>query len=924
MFKPSILFNAIFFAIIPSILMTIGICGYIVHATSIERDKLIEEQAVNLVDSIAYASEYNLISLNKVGLQSKLRDINATSSLPISNILIYDDTGELFVAANYTHLDFSYHTSSNLGTELHRPNNQNLIVNSPIYAFDSSFNQTAQWQSSQQTQQAIGHIVLVLDLSAETYHRFITNLNLFVLIGIAAILTAILMIALVNRVIRPVQAFVQAVKRIGSGDLKFRLDIPVQYEFNDLKDGINVMAAQLQHHQAKLESEIEDATRDLQQNLLLVEEKNAELDIARKEALEASKVKSQFLATMSHEVRTPLNAIVGFTKELEKAQLEDPYKDYVTTINASADNLIAIVNDVLDFSKIEAGKIELDHSAFNLMQTVEDVTKLMSRDAFAKGLVFSVESDALPIAAIGDQHRFKQILTNLLSNAIKFTPKGYVILRIKIQSESESQHMLIVDVQDSGIGISQDKQSKLFKAFHQADATTTRKYGGTGLGLAITHGLVNKMSGSLTIDSALGKGSTFTLRLPITTSKPNRIDKLQKLHKALVLDPHSITYTAYRQLFQQLGIAADIHSDTEGWETQLRQNDNYDLIVIASDSDEESLELLPLQAAFAAKQQTSALIVLSVPLYSSLPEEHKKMLGDWPVTEKPFTLSKLENAWKKYDRLTWLADDSLDTSNTNIVQSGSKIKMLAVDDNETNLKLLSAILRNGRVELTTTTSGKSACEIAEQEEFDIILMDVQMPEMDGVQTTARIRQGQLNRATPIIAFTAHAFKEERENLLKNGMDDYLAKPIDMDKFNQLVAKWVIGAADFADKPAKKPTKPEVHQGIDWSLALEKANNNHKTAVEMLTMLISTFDSVEQDIKTAISNNDQQALLTVIHKFHGSTCYSGVPYLRQLANNIESQLKKGVLVNVEEQLEKLSNEMDNVASGLSAIPQNKSN
>ncbi|MER2491231.1 ATP-binding protein [Catenovulum sediminis] len=900
--------------------MTIGICGYIVHATSVERDNLIEEQAKNLVDSIGYASEYNLISINKTGLQSKLRDINATSSLPIANILVYDDTGELFVASNYTQINHSYNEAGSYGVKVTRPDNLRLIVSSPIFAFDNSFNQTAQWQGTSHTAHPIGHVVLLLDLSAETYQRFITNLNLFVLIGIAALLTAMLMIALVNRVIRPVKAFVEAVKRIGSGDLRYRLDIPVQYEFNELRDGINVMAAQLQHNQSKLESEIEDATRDLQQNLLLVEEKNAELDIARKEALEASKVKSQFLATMSHEVRTPLNAIVGFTKELEKAELPDPYEDYVKTINASADSLIAIVNDVLDFSKIEAGKMELDHSAFNLLRTVEEVTKLMARDAFAKGLVFSVESDALPIAAIGDRHRFKQILSNLLSNAIKFTPKGFVILRLKINSVSESQHMLTVEIQDSGIGISKDKQSKLFKAFHQADASTTRKYGGTGLGLAITHGLVSKMNGKLSIESSLGKGSTFTLNLPITTSKPNRVEKLSRLNKALVLDPHPVAYTGYRMLFQQLGIAADIYSEIDDWENQLRQQDNYDLIVIASDSDEESLELLPLQAAYAAKQQTAALVVLAVPLYTSLPETHKSLLGDWPVTEKPFTFSKLEQVWSQHNKLSWLAEED-DTEVVDISANQpeqGRIKMLAVDDNETNLKLLSAILRKGRVNLTTTFSGKDACCIAEEEEFDLILMDVQMPEMDGIQTTAKIRQGILNKHTPIIAFTAHAFKEEREKLLRSGMDDYLAKPIDMVKFNQLVNKWVVGASEQNIKP---PTKAQVDNekcGIDWTLALQKANNNHEIAVEMLTMLASTFDDVERDIKHAASQNDFATLLDVVHKFHGSTCYSGVPYLRSLANNLESQLKKDVHINVDELIESLLQEMQVVKNGLAEL------
>ncbi|GEM_PF-2943972 len=914
MFKPSILFNAIIYAIIPSILMTVGISSFIVHMTTQERNELIQQQSKTLIESIAYASEFNLISLNKLGLQNKLRDIHTTSSLSLKNIIIYDDMGEIFAASNYQDTGYDFHESADNGVNVVEKDSNKMVLLSPIYAFDNSFSQTSQWSDSQSLQKPIGQVLLVVNLSNDSYQRFLTNFTLTLLIGLSALVSAILMLALVNRIVRPVQAFVEAVKRIGSGDLQFRLNIPVQYEFKDLKDGINVMAEQLQHHQAKLESEIEVATQDLQQNLLLVEEKNAELDIARKEALEGSKIKSQFLATMSHEVRTPLNAIVGFTKELNKAQLPEPYQDYVTTINASADNLIAIVNDVLDFSKIEAGKIELDYSAFNLNQMIEDVIKLMSREAFSKGLEFSLESDILPIAAIGDQHRFKQILNNLLSNAIKFTPTGYVILRISITSISETQHQLNIDIEDSGIGISKEKQSKLFNAFHQADASTTRRYGGTGLGLAITHGLVQKMNGSISLKSELGEGSVFSIKLPITTSKPNRIEKPKGVEKVLILDSKTITHRSYARLFHPLGIIADICTTTEEWEAKLHQHNDYDFIIIASESDDESLELLPLQAAFAAKQQTHCSVVFCLPLYACLSKHQQKMLGDWPVIEKPFTVKKLEQLCLQKQEADWYAKSSQPKNQPESTPAPSTIHILAVDDNETNLKLLKAILQDQKVSLMSCTSGKQACIEAEKHAFDIILMDVQMPEMDGIQTTQQIRQGQLNKNTPIIAFTAHAFKEERENLLKSGMDDYLAKPIDIKKFNQLVNKWVFSTSKRKLVNTKEDKKPvnSIKHGIDWPLAMQRAGDQSSIAVEMLLMLVDTFEDMKQEVRQIQKTQNRQALLAAIHKFHGATCYSGVPYLNYLANNIELQLKKSITVDLDEQIESLFKEMDLVA------------
>lgn len=910
MFKPSILFNAIVYAIIPSILMTVGISAFIVHVTAKERNELIHEQAKTLVESIAYASEFNLVSLNKVGLQNKLRDIHTTSSLSIKNIIVYDEAGEIFAASNYQDTQYKFEEQQTAGVKIINQDDKGMALIAPIYAFDNSFSQTSQWSSSQTLQKPIGQILLIVNLSTDSYQRFLTNFTLFLLIGLSALVSAILMLALVNRIVRPVQTFVDAVKRIGSGDLKYRLNMLVQYEFNDLKDGINVMAEQLQHHQAKLESEIEVATHDLQQNLLLVEEKNAELDIARKEALEASKIKSQFLATMSHEVRTPLNAIVGFTKELNKANLPTPYQDYVTTINASADNLIAIVNDILDFSKIEAGKIELDYSAFNLNQMVEDVSKLMSREAFSKGLEFSLESDILPISAIGDQHRFKQILTNLLSNAIKFTLHGHIILRLSLSSISQTQHQLIIDVEDTGIGISKEKQSKLFSAFNQADASTTRRYGGTGLGLAITHGLVQKMNGIISLKSELGKGSIFSLKLPITTSKSNQFDKPKDIDKVLILDSKIITHKSYDRLFHPLGVLADICGTTEEWESKLYQSDDYDLMIIASESDEESLELLPLQAAFARKQQENCYVVLCLPLYSCLSREQQSLLGDWPVIEKPFTYRKFELLYNQKCQLAQTKPKALPNIITTPTTDSSQIHILAVDDNETNLKLLTAILQDQNVSLTCCTSGIEACHSVEENVFDLILMDVQMPEMDGIQTTVKIRQGHLNKKTPIVAFTAHAFKEEREKLLKNGMDDYLAKPIDIKKFNRLVNKWVFSSSKSASIHEENlPTdNSKPRHGIDWQLALARASNQHEIAVEMLIMLVDTFDEVITEINQAHQANDHSALLAAIHKFHGSTCYSGVPYLKYLANNIELQLKKSIYINLDELINELFNEM----------------
>ncbi|AWB68355.1 hybrid sensor histidine kinase/response regulator [Saccharobesus litoralis] len=920
MIKRSIQANAFLFAVVPTLLTALFVTLVLAVRMSAERDQLLASQAHNLAEAIAFASEGHLANNQKAQLSAKLKEIHANASLSIEKIAIYRPSGHLYVASKYEDISPVFNPIK-LKNRMYQTDRrgEKLIISRSIMSFDSSKVLDDAWQDDTVTSPLaapLGYVYVEINISSQMFYAHRSNLLAGILILLGTLFTSVLMRVLIKRIVDPVVSIVDTIKKIGAGNLNARVDIPVQYELNELKIGINMMASELQENNERLEEEIETATYDLQQNLHLVEEKNAQLDIARKDALEASKIKSQFLATMSHEIRTPLTAIMGFTKELSKIELQQPYNEYVNTINASADNLVAIVNDILDFSKIEAGKLELDSVAYDLQQTVEDVIKLVSPIAFGKNLSFIYESDRLPTAVIGDQHRIKQLITNLVSNAIKFTPKGHVAIRIGMLCTSSTQCEITIEVEDSGIGISHDKQAKLFTAFSQAESSTTRRFGGTGLGLAICQGLVKQMSGKLSLVSAEGKGSTFTLTIPITvTQKPQTFVDMPGLDRVLILDSESRSHTSYEKICQQVGATPTICNDISSWEEQVRSEQQYDLILIASDHDEESLELLPLQASFASKLAPDTPVMLVLPLLSRVAPENRGDLADWQCIEKPLTLIKLNSAWQKIQDTKRLTSPAIDGE----TKVESHIRMLAVDDNETNLKLLSAILREEKVDLVTCTSGIEACDICQQEVFDLILMDVQMPEMDGVDTTKHLRLQGLNQETPIIAFTAHAFKEERDMLLKQGMDDYLGKPIDIEKFNNLVNKWV--RKTESDNISHKSISSNQSAGIDWSLSLKMAANKHQVAMEMLNMLVDTFAEMKQDIDAARYKHDTVELLRLIHKFHGSTCYTGVPKLKSLSFSLESQLKKGVLVNLNEQVDTLFAEMDKVAQELELIPVN---
>ncbi|WP_232824630.1 ATP-binding protein [Algibacillus agarilyticus] len=918
MIRRSIQANAFIFAVIPTLLTALFVTLVLGNRMSEERRLLLESQVHNLAEAIAFSSEHHLAHHEKSILSRKLKEIHANASLSINKIAIYKQSGHLYTATKYEDISPIFNPVK-LNNRVYQAEvkDETLIITRAIFSFDDDTANKFPAQNDRinnSTSKPLGYVYVEINIAGQMFYAHKSNLLALVLIVLGTIFTSVLMRLLIKRIADPIISIVDTIKQIGAGNLNARVEIPVQYELNDLKIGINMMASELQENQEQLENDIKIATKDLQQNLDLVEEKNAQLDIARKEAVEASKTKSQFLATMSHEIRTPLTAIMGFTKELSKVHLDAPYHDYVNTINASADNLVAIVNDILDFSKIEADKIELDSAAYNLQQTVEDVINLVAPIAFSKQLNFIYESDRLPTAVIGDQHRIKQILTNLISNAIKFTPKGYVAIRIAMVCTSKTQCELTIDVEDTGIGISNDKQSKLFNAFSQAESSTTRRYGGTGLGLVISRGLVQKMNGGLTLTSSEGKGTVFTLTLPITvTQQPIDMQTIHGLDHILVLDSYTEAQATYEKIGQQLGANITVHQDISSWEESIRSAQTFDLILMACDNDEESLELLPLQASFAEKLNPNGLVLPIVPALRKLNIEQKQALSAWPCLEKPLSLLKLQNYWLKCQTNTSAVTTQTHYQKT---QQSTITRMLAVDDNETNLKLLEAILRTGDVELTTSTTGEEACNLCKHDKFDLILMDVQMPIMDGVEATKIIRQNTLNSTTPIIAFTAHAFKEERDMLLKQGMDDYLGKPIDINKFNALVNKWVRNSSEQSAHNASLSSNQKT--GIDWSLALKMAANKHDVAMEMLHMLVETFPEIRKELDQARYKHDTVELLRLIHKFHGSTCYTGVPKLKSLSFSLESQLKKGVMVNLNQQVDALFAEMDYVTDELKKI------
>lgn len=651
--------------------------------------------------------------------------------------------------------------------------------------------------------------------------------------------------------------------------------------------------ALMEKSRSQLESEVEQATNDLRNNMELIEEQNARLDIARKDAIKASNVKSQFLANMSHEIRTPLNAILGFSKELNNASLPTDQQEQVRIVNTAADNLLTIVNDVLDFSKIEAGKLKINNQPFSPNKLLEEMVTIMAKSSHSKRIEFVFDLRPIPEKLIGDVFRIKQVLNNLLSNALKFTSSGTVTLAVSGRSLEHGIHELNITVEDTGIGISRQDRKKLFNAFSQVDDAINRSYQGTGLGLVISKELVRLMNGDLNLKSAVGQGSTFSVSLRMNQlSQKYALSTNQEWQnkRVVIYDPIPSTRRTSSAMLTSLGA---ITTSVESLDFLTSLTEQYDFFMATVPVSKIAMRdtYLSRFVNFPAKKR---ILWYSGPepfsQYPSLSQHFHSQV------RMPMTLTKL-------DSLVHQQNVPARKAMLEKVEVLPAARILAVDDMDMNLKLLHTWLDNSPVKLTTTISGQDAVNQCQTQEFDLILMDVQMPGMDGLQATREIRKSPINMGTPIVAVTAHAFKEEQERLLASGMDDYLPKPIEVELLLDLIKSWC----------HKVEPSNIVFPSIDWQLALKRANQNQDTARELLNGFVQLLPDAIDTITVLWKTRDYEGLKAEIHKLHGACCYTGLPRLQQLANQLEGSLKLAHYSDADSYITKLLEEAEKVLS-----------
>ena len=772
----------------------------------------------------------------------------------------------------------------------------------------------------------LGMIALRVDL-AGLQQRLLTHAAGFTLLMLLALAASLLLLSRLNRIITaPVSSLVQTMSEVSQkGDYAIRAPIESGDEIGRLASGFNTMLEQIEERDRHLAAHRDELERE-------VEARTAELRHAKDLAEAGSRAKSEFLATMSHEIRTPMNGILGMTELLRNTMLSAQQRRFADSVQQSGEHLLSIINDILDFSKIEADKLHLESIHFNLRQLVEDLACLFARPAESKGLemVCSVPHD-LPVAVQGDPVRLRQILTNLVSNAIKFTSQGEIVVRVSLLAEDVWQARLRFEVQDSGIGISDEAQARLFQAFVQADGSTTRRFGGSGLGLAIARRLVDLMHGEIGLHSQAGKGTLFWFEIPLRKQEPSArapLDLAGHLAglRVLVVDDNA---TNREILANQLAGWRMLHSAAVDAHDALQQlattTSAFDLAIL--DLHMPAMDGFELADAIRGDPRWAdlPLLMLSSVSVGAGERVHQRAMLDCYLT-KPVRQSDLYDAIATTVARRPPAERPMPAAATPAVVAGKPRlagHVLVAEDNPVNQEVAAAMLESLGLSYHLAENGRIALERVLNERFDLVLMDCQMPEMDGFETTSRIRDGQrsgaLKQHLPIVALTANAVAGDRERCLAAGMDDYLSKPFGREQLAAILQRWLpqppaagtaaTPAAAVVAAAAAAPTGDEAINPRALDAIRQLPGPNGELLVQkVVAAYVGDAPARLAQLQAAAAAGDADALRRAAHALKSSSANVGAEQLSALCREIESlgrsgsvEAAKTLLTGVESQL-----------------------
>lgn len=914
--------------LLPGLIVSLFLGGFFIIQRMSDLDLLLQERGLAIAKQAAPTSEYGVVSGNNSLLQNLTNNLLEERDLRSAHVinkdgLILAHSGPKMIENFIGNTEFK-----NNQLQMSKTNNS-IRIKAPIFSQNITLGDAINeplYKQQEVSQELLGWIEIEMSLSNTQLAKYQHLATSIATVTFALIVCLFLAIRMSRNISNPIQDMVNCVDKISDGKIDSRVHVNSDDEFQTLASGINAMAIAIQRTKAEHQQNIEQATHDIRETLETIEIQNIELDMARKEALEGSRIKSEFLTNISHEIRTPLNGILGFTRILLKDQSDQRKTDHLTTIEKSANGLLTIINDILDLSKIDADKLVLENIDFNVREILEDVLTINAPEAHKKALelVSLIYSD-VPQFLIGDPLRLKQVITNLISNAIKFTPQGNITVRVSILEEDNNQATVKFEITDTGIGLNEQQKDKLFNAFSQADSSTSRQFGGTGLGLVISQHLIKAMQGDISVESSEGEGATFSFSVTLKKSRQHVIPMPElKGQQILIMESASTTRLSITHLLEQWHIR---YSDTDNGDILLqsllrkKQNGDPANAVIIGLSRKE-LYLANTKKLF--KQVNSYNIPIIALVNSAIPEELEfaQSIGAYQCLSKPLENKKLFNTL--CSSLGKERSSPVEVIHPNVPAP----TILAVDDNEANLKLVTVLLEDMGIKVVPADSGANALIELEQHKIDMIFMDIQMPGMNGLETTQLIRKTKSPKDLPIIALTAHAIADEKEKILKAGMNDYQTKPINNDQLMQCIERWtgyhcpsdvIISPKkalpykaqnndprplDINNKDENNAVEDEENCTIfDAKNAMHLANNKVDLAIDMFSMMLECLTDDLFDLQALWQHQQQEELLQRVHKIHGATRYCGTPCLMHTLEQLETGLKNLDLVDCEKLYQK---------------------